>query len=79
MMHHNTFFHKPIKSFFLLIFHTRKLLLKQEGPVMATLSSMQKHKQFFSKNTDTSLSALFAFSTVADKAKSALSARKHTF
>jgi hypothetical protein len=46
---------------------------------MATLASVQKHKQFFSKNTDTSLSALFAFFRVADKVKSALSAQKQGF
>jgi hypothetical protein len=51
------------------------------GPVsdMAALASMQKHKQFFPKNTDTSLSALFAFFTVVDEVKSALSAQKRGF
>jgi hypothetical protein len=46
---------------------------------MATLASMQKHKQFFSKNTDTSLSALFAFFRVANKAKGALLMQKQAF
>ena len=40
---------------------------------------MQKHKQFFSKNTDTSLSALFAFFRAVNMVKSALSAQKQAF
>jgi hypothetical protein len=47
--------------------------------IIVTLVSIQKHKQFFSKNTDTNLSALFAFFRVANKVKSALSAQKQGF
>jgi hypothetical protein len=46
---------------------------------MATLASIHKHKQFFSKNTDASLSALFTFFSVAGKAKSALLMQKQAF
>jgi hypothetical protein len=51
------------------------------GPIsaMATLTSLQMHKQFFLKNTDTSLSALFAFFRVENTTKSALSAQKRGF
>jgi hypothetical protein len=46
---------------------------------MAALASMQMHKQFFSKNTDTSLSAVFAFFRGANKEKSALLMQKRGF
>jgi hypothetical protein len=46
---------------------------------MAALASMQTHKQFFSKNTDTNLSALFAFFRLEDSIKSALAAQKRAF
>jgi hypothetical protein len=51
------------------------------GPVspMTTLASMQMHKQFFPKNTDTSLSALFAFFRVENTVKNALTAQKQAF
>jgi hypothetical protein len=40
---------------------------------------MQMHKQFFLKNADTNLSALFAFFSVENKAKSALLMQKQAF
>jgi hypothetical protein len=43
---------------------------------MAALASTQMHKRFFSKNTDTNLSVLFAFFRTVNKAKSALLMQK---